>query len=321
MHTLAGLLGWTPLGLAWAAPADAAAGAPGSGLLRLLLAVLVLGALLALWDRLLRRALENPRSVSARGGGRRAGTGWFARLPGTPTGAVAARSATYWRRDPRYLLSVGMMPLLPLVLLVPAAGGSDAWLLGMAPLMGYLLGWGMHNDLAYDGTPFWLHVSTGVAGRADRVGRLVPTAALGLVLVPGYAVLSSALTGRWQMLPADLGAGLGLLLAGFGIASVVSVLTPYPVPASGDSPFATPPGATGVSLLVQLVSGVAATVLSAPALALWLAALGGSRWLGWACLLVALALGAACVLVGVQQGARIYERRAPDLLSDLARIR
>ncbi len=321
MHTLAGLLAWTPFGLAWAAPADVAAGAPGTGLLRLLLAVLVLGALLALWDRLLRRALENPRSVSARGGGRRAGAGWFARLPGTPTGAVAARSATYWRRDPRYLLSVGMMPLLPLVLLVPAAGGSDAWLLGMAPLMGYLLGWGMHNDLAYDGTPFWLHVSTGVAGRADRVGRLVPTAALGLVLVPGYAVLSSALTGRWQMLPADLGAGLGLLLAGFGVSSVVSVLAPYPVPASGDSPFATPPGATGVSLLVQLVSAVAATILSAPALALWLAALGGSGWLGWACLLVALVLGAACVVVGVRQGARIYERRAPDLLSDLARIR
>jgi hypothetical protein len=36
---------------------------------------------------------------------------------------------------------------------------------------------------------------------------------------------------------------------------------------------------------------------------------------------VALVLGAACVLVGVRQGARIYERRAPDLLSDLARIR
>jgi ABC-2 type transport system permease protein len=69
------------------------------------------------------------------------------------------------------------------------------------------------------------------------------------------------------------------------------------------------------------VSGVAATLLSAPALALWLAAVGGSLWLGWACLLVALVLGGACVLVGVRQGARIYERRAPDLLSSLARIR
>ena len=84
------------------------------------------------------------------------------------------------------------------------------------------------------------------------------SAALGLVLVPGYAVLSSALTGAWQMLPADLGAGLGLLLAGFGVASVISVLKPYPVPASGDSPFATPPGAPGCTLLVQLVCRVGA---------------------------------------------------------------
>jgi ABC-2 type transport system permease protein len=321
LHTLAGLLGWTPVGLAWAAPADVAAGALGTGLLRLLLGVLVLGALLALWARLLRRALENPRSVSARGSRRQTGPGWFARMPGTPTGAVAARSVTYWRRDPRYVVSVGVMPLLPLVLLLPGVRGSDGWLLGMAPMMGYLLGWGMHNDLAYDGTPFWLHVSTGVAGRADRIGRLVPTAALGVVLVPGYAVLSSALTGRWEMLPADLGAGLGLLLAGFGIASVASVLKPYPVPASGDSPFASPPGAMGVSLLVQLVAGLAVTALSAPVLALWLLALGGPAWSGWAALALALVLGPGYVLVGVRQGARIYERRAPDLLSDLTRIR
>ena len=60
----AAVLGWTPLGLAWAAPADVAAGALGTGLVRLALAVLVLALLLGLWDVLLRRALENPRSVS-----------------------------------------------------------------------------------------------------------------------------------------------------------------------------------------------------------------------------------------------------------------
>ena len=321
LRTAAGLLGWTPFGLAWAAPADVAAGALGTGLLRLLLAVVVLGLLLALWDMLLRRALENPRSVSARTSSRGARPGWFARLPGTPTGAVAARSVTYWRRDPRYVVSIGMMPVLPLALLLPAARGSDTWLLGMAPVAGYLLGWGMHNDLAYDGTPFWLHVSSGVPGRADRVGRLVPIAALAAVLVPGYAVLSSVLTGRWPMLPADLGAGLVLVLAGFGVASVLSVLKPYPVPASGDSPFASPPGAVGVTMLVQLVAGLAVTVLSTPVLALWLLALGGPAGWGWAALALALVLGPGYVLAGVRQGARIYERRTPDLLSDLTRIR
>jgi hypothetical protein len=32
-------------------------------------------------------------------------------------------------------------------------------------------------------------------------------------------------------------------------------------------------------------------------------------------------LGPAYVLVGVRSGAGVYDRRAPDLLSDLARIR
>ena len=215
-----------------------------------------------------------------------------------------------------------MMPLLPLVLLVPAAGGSDIWLLGMAPLMGYLLGWGMHNDLAYDGTPFWLHVSTGVAGRADRIGRLVPTAALGLVLVPGYAVLSSALTGRWQMLPADLGAGLGLLLAGFGIASVVERPQALPGAGLGRQPVRQPARRDGA---VAAGAARGRGCRHHPQRPRTGAVAGRPRWVpaGWggpACSW-RLVLGAICVLVGVRQGARIYERRAPDLLSDLTRIR
>jgi len=58
---LADVLGWTPLGLAWAAPADIVGGAIGTGLLRLALATVVLAAALLAWDSLLRTALENPR--------------------------------------------------------------------------------------------------------------------------------------------------------------------------------------------------------------------------------------------------------------------
>ena len=249
MHTLAGLLAWTPFGLAWAAPADVAAGAPGTGLLRLLLAVLVLGALLALWDRLLRRGPGEP-PLGQRPWRRAAGRGRMVRPD--------ARHAHRGRRGP---LGDVLAPRPAL----PAVGGHDAAAAARAAGPG---GRWQRRLAARDGAADGLPARLGDAQRpglrrhgvlaarqhrcrrrADRVGRLVPTAALGLVLVPGYAVLSSALTGRWQMLPADLGAGLGLLLAGFGIASVVSVLAPYPVPASGDSPFATPPGATGVTLL------------------------------------------------------------------------
>ena len=73
------------------------------------------------------------------------------------------------------------------------------------PIAGFLLGWSTHNDIAYDGTAFWGHVATGVSGRADRIGRLAPTAMVGSVLLPGYAAHASALTGRWSLWPAMVG--------------------------------------------------------------------------------------------------------------------
>ena len=214
MAHVADLLGWTPLGLAWSAPADIVDGAIGSGLLRLALAVVFLGFALLAWDKLLRSALENPRTTSGgraatRAATRDTGLGWFGWMPATPTGAVAARSITSWRRDPRYVSSVSLMLLLPLgLLLSPLTGGSSAWSLAMAPAAGFLLGWSTHNDIAYDGTAFWGHVATGVSGRADRIGRLAPTAMVASVLLPGYAALACALTGRWSLWPAMVGIGL-----------------------------------------------------------------------------------------------------------------
>ena len=123
--------------------------------------------------------------------------GWFARLPGTPTGAVAARAVTYWRRDARYVVAIGMTPLLPLVLLVPAARRQ--------PDLAARHGAGRRATCSAGACTTTSRTtarrsgctsSTGVAGARDRLGRLAPTAVLGAVVVPGYAVLSSALTGR-----------------------------------------------------------------------------------------------------------------------------
>lgn len=61
---VADVLGWTPLGLAWSAPADIVDGAIGPGLLRLGVEVIVLAVTLLAWDALLRNALENPRGAS-----------------------------------------------------------------------------------------------------------------------------------------------------------------------------------------------------------------------------------------------------------------
>ena len=320
---VADVLGWTPLGLAWSAPADIVDGAIGSGLLRLLLAVVFLIFALLAWDFLLRGALESPRATSgARAASRSTGLGWFSWVPATPAGAVAARSITSWRRDPRYVSSVALMLLLPLGLLVsPLTGGSSAGSLAMAPAAGFLLGWSTHNDIAYDGTAFWGHVATGVSGRADRIGRLAPTAMAGSVLLPAYATLASALTGRWGLWPAMFGIGLGFLLTGFGVASVMSALKPYPVPGPGENPFGAPPGSSALTVVIQAVAGAAVFVLNLPLLGFGVGALLGHVWMGWLSLGLAVVLGSGALALGTWWGARIYERRAPELLADLARIR
>jgi ABC-2 type transport system permease protein len=320
---VADVLGWSPLGLAWAAPADVVQGSIGTAVCRLALSAVVLGAALLAWNSLLCRALENPGRASGDGAATRdTGLGWFGRLPATPAGAVAARSITSWRRDPRYISSVALMLLLPLAfLLPPLSGGSELWSLATAPAAGFMLGWSMHNDIAYDGTAFWTHVATGVSGRADRIGRLAPTALVASVLLPAYALLSCVLTGRWAPWPALLGVGLGFLLTGFGVASVMSALQPYPVPGPDENPFGAPPGSSALTVVVQAVAGTAVFVLNLPLLAVGAGALAGYVWMGWACLVLALVLGSAALAAGTSWGARIYERRAPELLADLSRIR
>lgn len=319
----ADVIGWTPLGLAWAAPADVASGAIVTGLLRLGLAGAVLLVALQGWDNLLRDALENPRATSGdRAVTRGSGLGAFGWLPATPTGAVAARAITSWLRDPRYVASGALMLALPLGLLLPAvAGGGHIWTLAMAPTAGFMLGWSTHNDIAYDGTAFWGHLATGVSGRADRIGRLAPTGMLASALLPVYATLGCAVTGLWSLWPALFGVGLGLLLTGFGVASVMSALQPHPVPGPGENPFGAPPGSSALTIVMQSVAGATVFVLNLPLLAVGIGALAGRVWMGWLCLGLAVVFGAAALVLGTWWGARIYEHHAPELLSDLSRIR
>ena len=316
-------LGWSPLGWAWAAPADMVQGRHVAGAARLSLAWLLAVGLFRCWQRQVAATVHDPRSTASRPNARGPrGLGLFGLFPGTPMGAVAARAALYWRRDPRLNFPALMTTLLPAGLVLGwHVGGSDLALLGMPLVSAYLLGWSQHNDVGYDSTAFWLHVASGVDGVSDRVGRIFPSMALGAVCVPGYALLAAALGRRWDLLPATVGAATALLLSGLAVASVTSAVKQYPVPGPGESPFATPPGGAGVTLLVQAVVGLAVGVLSGPALALAVAAVLGHAWAAWAALLVGPLLGAAAMAAGVRLGAWLFERRGPELLADLVRVR
>lgn len=312
------VLAWTPLGWPWAASGDVADGRTGQGLLRLLLAAVWCAVLFLVWERLLASVLLNPRTVSSGRGGRQLGLGLFNRLPGTPLGAIAARAGSYWLRDPRLNFPAIMTMLLPAGLLIPGVGSDSRLALVMMPVASaYLIGWGQHNDVGYDGTAFWMHVASGVDGVSDRLGRLFPSMVLAVVCVPVYAVLGPLLGAPWGLLPATLGVAVAFALNGFAVACVASAVKQYAVPAPGENPFTSRPGSVGVTLAVQSLCGVAVLGLSLPALGLGAAAWFGVQWAAWAALLVGPGLGVVALVVGVRLGAQLFERRQTDLLQDL----
>ena len=228
---------------------------------------------------------------------------------------------TYWRRDPRYQISMAMTPVVPLALLIPFFTGDVPWTpLLMGPLVAFLLGWSEHNAVAYESDALWLHIVSGTSGRDDRRGRLLPDVLLAAVLVPVYVVVGVAVADRWDLLPAALGLSVSLLGAGYAVSSVMSVVLPYPVPESGESPFNAPPGAAGITIAAQSMASIGTLLLASPTILLaWLAPGRGHRQRSGQ---PASSVSCSAVVVGVAGvgvGARLYERRAPELLSALRR--
>ncbi|QGQ20088.1 hypothetical protein GC089_13815 [Cellulomonas sp. JZ18] len=305
------VLAWTPLGAGWAVAPAVAAGDAGAAALRLLVALATVAVAYLVWDRALTRTLVEPVSASHEVKAR--GLGWFARFPATPAGAIAARAATYWVRDPRYAMAVAIVPVVPLVMVVSGAGDV---VLAAGPLTGMLVGWSVSADVAYDGTAFWTHVAAPVRGAVDRRGRVVVAGVLGVLATVVVTVGTAAWADALEHLPALLGAGLGLLLTALGAASVVSAMVVYPVQQPGENPFSTKQGTSAVAFTSQLVGGTAVFVLTLPAIVLAvLAIVQGSAVLGWTAFAVGLLLGAALLVGGVVLGGRQLDRRAPDLLA------
>jgi ABC-2 type transport system permease protein len=311
----ASVLGWTPLGAAWAIPADAAAGDTGAAMLKLLIAVGWLAVLGLVWRALVAAMLTTPqRQAQAK---KYAGLGWFGLLPSTPTGVIAARSITYWLRDSRYGTSLIVIPLIPLFMVIALAiGGLPVQQLALLPLpvMCLFLAWSVHNDVAFDNTAIWLHLSASTPGRADRWGRLLPSLVTGVILIAIGSVISSAVYGDWSVLPSLVGVSSSVLLIGLGLSSVMSARFPYPAVRPGDSPFAQPQSGSPAGL-IQAVSFLAILVLSLPALvSAYLGLTVGGHWPLYS-LASGLVIGLVVLLGGVAWGGWIFERRASLLLA------
>ena len=311
-------LSWSPLGAVWAVPSQLALGDPLGALARLLIAVATFVVLWLVWRWGLARSLVTPARASSRV--RAQGKlGWFGILPGTASGAIAARCLTYWFRDPRYLRQLLVVPLMPVLFwFYSTLNHSTALAVIGAPVVAFSLGIGMIADVSYDSTAFALHVAKAVPGRADRWGRSAALLTFAVPAVVLIAIFGAAVGDAWHNLPGLLGLSLGILLTGSAVCAVTSARLVFPVPEPGDNPFRSRPGAN-ISLLgpTFLAWGVIA-VLCLPEIVLFVVGLvtGEAIW-GWAALAVGVTLGGVLVAVGVRIGGSILDARAPELLLQL----
>jgi ABC-2 type transport system permease protein len=310
----------TPFGLLWAAPgyASTTVGDPDTAWRVLGLSALLVVALLVVWIGVIGAPL---RATRRQPGPRRTRVpGWFARFPTSPAGAIAARSVTYWLRDPRYRAVYAVLPLvLAVMLLALSIGGVPFSIAVLVPLpvMTLLLGWStIHNDVAYDNTAVWQHIAAQTRGSDDRRGRAVPVLLWGIVLLALGIPLTVWGHGDIRIMLPLAGVCIALLLGGVGVGSLYSARFPYAAPRPGDPAWQSPQSATSQGGIAQGISVLLVLLVAAPSLLLatmwWID--GGGMW-GWLTLAAGIVAGGAMLAIGIRGGGRTFDARGPELLA------
>lgn len=303
---------WVGLG---AQPLPAAVGGLGVGVLLLTL----------LWPMELRRLrLRETRPVRDPA----AGLGLFRVVSFTPTAAIAVRSLRSWVSDPRYWSTLLVIPLVPsLMLLSSLVGGVPMKFVALVPIpvVVLIVSWAtLHNDVAYDSTALWTHIVADVDGRADRIGRAVPSLIVGAIVIAIGVPASIMVNGDIGDAPALTGVCIAALLGGVGVASAVSSRMAYAAPPPGSGAFEAPQSAGSTGVIEQLASILLVHVIAAPAVAAMVIGLLSSDQPGrmfidsgwtWLALVLGVAAGALALGVGVRSGAAAFDRRGPELLA------
>ncbi|HMM94583.1 hypothetical protein [Phycicoccus sp.] len=306
---------WTPVGWAWGLPFDVATGRWGTALVHLVLALALLVVLWRVWVAQLERVLTSPMTT---GGGQRIGRGrLLPRLLGrSPVAAVAARRVRAWYRDSRLVSIALRTAVLPVFFVVQSVLTHSGALAGTGVVtLAVFAGLTLMNDLAFDGPAWWMHVSTGLRGWEDRLGRAVASAVVfGPVLVLTF-VVAVAIGAITSVVP-WLSVVVAAFLASLGLAVGVGAVLPGTAPRTGGNPFAASSGGAAQGCVTATVSFVGPLVLVLPVgIAAVLTA--GSPW-RWVVLAVSAVYGAALLAAGVVLGGRRLDRTEPEMLGRLA---
>ncbi len=309
---------WTPVGWAWGLPFDVATGRWASAVAHLALALGLLVVLWRVWVRQLERVLTSPMTS---GGGQHIGRGrLLPRLLGhSPTATVAARRVRAWYRDSRLVSIALRTAVLPVFFVVQAAVTGTGALAGTGVVtLAVFAGLTLMNDLAFDGPAWWLHVSTGVRGWEDRLGRVVASAVVfGPVVVLTFVV--SVGIGAIESVLAWLAVVVAAFGASLGLAAGVGAVLPGTAPRTGGNPFAASSGGAAQGCLTALVSFVGPVVLVLPVV-VGAVLSRGSVLLGTVVVVVSVLYGAGLLAAGVVLGGRHLDRTAPEMLGRLGQV-
>ena len=351
------VMGLSPFGWTFSAPGLMATGSVVPALALAIVAWVLPVILFPLWQRVVGKVMTSPgtshtrmRAYAASSTGSNARQQglpdvlpWARRLGASlpaPAAAVAARSLRYWRTDPRYLVQFLSAMLLPVVIVLGPAlnssrfsagvngqpvdtsfalGHAPAPLLFMAPALAVFMGWAIHDDLGLDSTALWSHISAGIRGVHDRLGRVVGAAVWQVPALVVIDLLMVAWTGRWEALPAVTGACLALYGCALAWSCLASVLLPYETLAPGDSPMRSRTSGTAfLAALIQMAAILLLLAVCSPVLgaAVYGVVQGMPLW-GWVALVAGIVWCGLLLWGGVVFGGRMLDQRGPQVLTTI----
>lgn len=321
LPSIAAWVAFTPAGFL-AMPAFVAQGQWGMAVLHLVVMLAYIVVLLGAYTLIVNR------STAAAGAGqtqqRQQGLGLLGRAD-SPMKAIWARSLMYWFKDPRYsttLLVVVVLVAIGVVQLTVIDTKDISRFAKIIPVMiAYLTSFSISADLSYDSTGYSLHVTSGVKGVDDRLGRTFALLTWALPVVIVLTVGMVFMTNTIEDMAAWLGLSIGVLLSGTAVSAIISARYIYPVPPPGTSPMAQPEGGMGRTMVVQTLGMLVQAAIALPVIALAITAivLGSQVW-GILTLMVGVLYGAGALWVGVKLGAKWYERAQPETYQSIVKV-
>ncbi|MEV4890230.1 hypothetical protein AB0K48_12650 [Nonomuraea sp. NPDC055795] len=312
----AGVLRWTPPGLAAHAIADGGL----AGLAELLVVAALVVLIGWLWIKALAHALVTA-DASTQSASVRRSSGIVDRfLPDGPLAAVVTKELKYIRRDPRFRVgwfaSIVVTGVIAFSITGQSGGGGGLPLvIGPACLGALMLALQSCNAFGIDGRSLWMNtVAFGDERglRTDLAGRHLAAALIALPLLALMTVAVSLFAGTPSaILPAALTAW-GVYGVGLGVASMTSVILPYTVPDRLNAFTGAAPGQGGQAFAGSFAAMIGIAGLSLP---LVLPVVFGVAWVSVA----ALPYGFAVEYFGRRLAATVGHARMPEVLAAVSR--